>query len=273
MTALAEAGLAVDEASVFADFAQRIELDGAVVAEIGGSFPAVVMAAHGVRRWHCVDPNRPAGSDPGGVREVIAARAEDLPLPDASVDAVFSCNAFQFIDVAATLAQVRRVLRPGGTLYAHFGPIWSAADGHQLEYVTYAGRPLTFWDDTLLPPWAHLAYPPEELRALLRSGLPHELADLLVWHVYDSPTINRLFFEDYVQAVLGSGLQWVELTACEVVDYPIEPPAYDPAHSRAIDPADLSAHLTRQRGRPTRLGPRDVRIVLRKPTDSTNGGH
>ncbi len=268
---LADTDLAVDEIGVFTDFAARVDLDGAVVAEIGGSFPPDVMARHSVQRWYSIDPNRPDGIDPAGIRTVIAARAEEMPLPDASVDAVFSCNAFQFIDVAASLAQVRRVLRPGGTLYAHFGPIWSAADGHQLEYVSHAGRPLTFWEDTLLPPWAHLAYEPEQLRALLGSGLPHELADLLVWHVHESTTINRLFFEDYVHAALGSGLQWVHVAACEVVDYPIVPPTYDVALHRATDPVALSDELTRRRGRPTRLGPRDVLMVLRKPVDPTSG--
>lgn len=269
---VSEARLAIDESSVFEDFATSIVLDGAVVAEVGGSFPPDVLLRHGVQRWYSIDPNRPAGRDPDGVRDVIAAPAEEMPLPDASVDAVFSCNAFQFIDVAATLAQVRRVLRPGGTLYAHFGPIWSAADGHQLEYVSYAGRPLTFWDDTLLPPWAHLAYQPAELRALLGSALPAELADLLVWHVHESPTINRLFFEDYVQAALDSGLEWLEVSACEVIDYPIRTPSYDPALCRESDTAALSAELTRRRGRTTRLGPRDVRMVLRKPVETPNGG-
>lgn len=268
----AVAGLAVDEAGVFTDFASQVDLESAVVAEIGGSFPADVLVQYGVRKWYSIDPDRPAEQEPGGVREVITARAEQMPLPDAGVDAVFSCNAFQFLDVAASLAQARRVLRPGGVLYAHFGPIWSAVDGHQLEYVTYADRPLTFWDDTLLPPWAHLAYSRGELRALLRSGLPHDLADLLVRHVHDSTTINRLFFEDYVQAALDSGLEWVEVAACEEVDYAIDPPWYDPALLRASDPAGLSARLTRQRGQSTRLGPRDVRMVLRKPAETTSRG-
>jgi SAM-dependent methyltransferase len=265
ITSIPTTGLAVSEDDVFADFAARVDLAGSVVAEIGGSMPVEEIVRQGVDRWYSVDPNRSPGVE--GAREIIAAPAERMPLPDASVDAVFSCNAFQFIDVPASLDQVRRVLRPGGTLYAHFGPIWSAADGHQLEYVSYGERPLTFWDDTLLPPWSHLAYGREELRALLRSGLPEDLADLLVWHVHESDTINRLFFEDYVLAALGSGLDWIEVGASDVLDYPIVTPEYDPALRRDIDVGAFAAELTRLRQRPTRLGPRDVRMVLRKPAE------
>ena len=262
---LGEARLAMSEEEVFGDFADRVDLEGAVVAEVGGAFPVGLLRRHGVARWFSIDPNREAGRDPSGVHEVLAVRAEETPLPDASVDAVFSCNAFQFVDVAATLSQAARILKPGGLLYSHFGPIWSAVDGHQLEYVSYQGRDLTFWDDTLLPPWSHLLYDREELRALLRSGLPRELADVLVRHVHDSDTINRAFFEDYVAAALASGLDWVEVVATDHLDYEITPPPYDPALTREPDLAELAEKISARRGAPTRLGVRDVRMVLRKP--------
>jgi SAM-dependent methyltransferase len=264
--------IATDEEAVFTGFTQYVDLAGAVVAEVGGSFPTELLAERRVARWYSIDPNRTAGVTSCGVREVLAAPAERMPLPDGSVDAVFSSNAFQFVDVPAVLAEARRVLRPGGLLYAHFGPVWSGVDGHQLEYVTYQGRQLEFWEDTLLPPWAHLAYGREELRTLLRSALPADLADLLVWHVHDSETVNRAFFEDYVTAALGSGLCWVELSASEHLDYEIEPPAYDPELLRRVDRDALAAELSARRGAPTQLGIRDVLMVLRKPTSVTRQG-
>ncbi len=42
------------------------------------------------------------------------ARAEQLPLPDACVDAVLSAQAFHRFDRAAAMREVLRVLRPGG---------------------------------------------------------------------------------------------------------------------------------------------------------------
>ncbi len=261
----APVALAEDEESVFADFASRIALEGAVVVEVGGAYPTEQLLATGVNKWYSIDPARGADQSPDGRHEIIAARAEEMPLPDGCADAVFSCNAFEFVDIAATLAQARRVLKPGGLLYAHFGPIWSAIDGHQLEYVTYEGRDLVFWKDTYLPPWAHLAYERDELRALLLSGLPADLVDILVTHVYDSTTVNRLFLEDYVECALASGLHWVQVAASSHLDYDIVTPDYDPALLRDVDPAQLAAELSQRLGRTIQLGARDVLMVLQQP--------
>ncbi|SDD38106.1 class I SAM-dependent methyltransferase [Actinokineospora iranica] len=258
-------GLALSEDAVFADFAARVKLAGAVVAEIGGSVPVEFATGHGVAQWHAVDPNRDPFRTEAGDYQVLRARAEEMPLADASVDAVFSSNAFQFIDVKATLAQVRRILRPGGLLYAHFGPIWSGVDGHQLEYVEHDGRDLVFWRDTLLPPWAHLAYTRDELARVLATGLPPDLVELLIWHVHDSDTVNRLFFEDYIAAALDSGLRWVEVTASTHVDYSIDLPAFAPGSVRDVDERELAALWSARRGRPTQVGYRDVLMVLRQP--------
>lgn len=59
--------------------------------------------------------------DPGMRRllpdvEVIAAGAEEIPLANASVDAVFAAEAFHNFDGDAAVAEIARVLRPGGTL-------------------------------------------------------------------------------------------------------------------------------------------------------------
>lgn len=46
----------------------------------------------------------------------LAGRAEAIPLDDASVDAVFVGEAFHWFDPAAAIAELARVLRPGGGL-------------------------------------------------------------------------------------------------------------------------------------------------------------
>lgn len=62
-----------------------------------------------------------------------AARAEDLPFPDASFDAVSFTYLLRYVeDPASTLKELARVLRPGGVLasldfYVPPAPAWRAA--------------------------------------------------------------------------------------------------------------------------------------------------
>jgi SAM-dependent methyltransferase len=51
-----------------------------------------------------------------GAERVHEGLAEDIPLADASVDAVTVADAFHWFEHAAALAEIRRVLRPGGGL-------------------------------------------------------------------------------------------------------------------------------------------------------------
>lgn len=48
--------------------------------------------------------------------DAIAGRAEDIPLADDAVDAVFVAEAFHWFDLECAFAEIRRVVRPGGGL-------------------------------------------------------------------------------------------------------------------------------------------------------------
>jgi len=55
---------------------------------------------------------------------ILAGTAEQIPLPDASVDAVTVGQAFHWFDEEGALREIHRVLRPGGGLAL----IWNARD-------------------------------------------------------------------------------------------------------------------------------------------------
>lgn len=56
--------------------------------------------------------------------QALQGTAEDVPVEDASVDAVVVGQAWHWFDQDAAMASVRRVLRPGGTL----GLVWNVID-------------------------------------------------------------------------------------------------------------------------------------------------
>jgi SAM-dependent methyltransferase len=56
--------------------------------------------------------------------QALAGTAEEIPLPDASVDAITVAQAWHWVDPRRATAEAARVLRPGGTL----GLIWNRRD-------------------------------------------------------------------------------------------------------------------------------------------------
>jgi ubiquinone/menaquinone biosynthesis C-methylase UbiE len=88
----------------------------------------------------------------------IQSPAEQLPLPDQSTDLVISFQTFEHVeDVAATLREIRRVLRPGGHLFAqvpnyaawteqHYGLLFPLGLGKAAlrHYLKLRGKPTAF---------------------------------------------------------------------------------------------------------------------------------
>ncbi|MEU4114541.1 class I SAM-dependent methyltransferase [Kitasatospora sp. NPDC028055] len=116
------------------------------------------------------------------VRTTVHDVRAPLPLPDASVDAVFAhmllCMALSTPEVEALVTEVRRVLRPGGTFVytvrhtgdAHYG----AGTGHGDDIWEHGGFAVHFFPrelvDRLAEGW-HLA----EVHAFEEGDLPRRL--------------------------------------------------------------------------------------------------
>ena len=66
---------------------------------------------------------------------LLDGTAEAIPLPEGSVDAVVVGQAFHWFDATRALAEIRRVLRPAGTL----GLIWNLRD-ESVPWVARVGQ-------------------------------------------------------------------------------------------------------------------------------------
>ena len=71
-----------------------------------------------------VEPSEPMRQRIAGRAEALEGTAEQIPVADASVDAVLVAQAFHWFDADAALAEIARVLKPGGTL----GLMWNVMD-------------------------------------------------------------------------------------------------------------------------------------------------
>jgi SAM-dependent methyltransferase len=80
---------------------------------------------------------RLAGAPPEGA---IVADAGALPLADGSVDGVFASNLLEHTpDTAAVLAEIERVLRPGGWAYVSWTNWYSPWGGHDMTPYQFLG--------------------------------------------------------------------------------------------------------------------------------------
>ena len=76
--------------------------------------------------------------------EHVEGTAEEIPLPDASVDVVTVAQAFHWFEAPAALAEVARVLRPGG----HLALLWNERD-ESTAWVAEMSRIIRWHDRTV----------------------------------------------------------------------------------------------------------------------------
>jgi arsenite methyltransferase len=118
--------------------------------------------------------------------EFVQADACALPYADASFDVVVSTQVYEYVeDIEGALAEVHRVLRPGGRVFildTHWDSlVWHSRDRERMRRVQVA------WED-------HLAHPdlPQRLTALLQDG-GFELRERSAWTLLNAGWDERAF--------------------------------------------------------------------------------
>lgn len=200
-------------------------LKGQRVLEVGGSMPKnVVFGGHEVARWFSVEdfdywnelPSHSSGPHYDKVQNVLAnasapdtlpshnvfrGKIEDLPIAfHGQFDRIFSVACFEHVhNLGYALEKMWDALCPGGKLFSLFTPIWSAHDGHHLPEITDKQGNTYKFGQSPIPPWGHLMMTPPEMFSYLCKKTDSETAGKMVYYVYHSPHINRLFAENYVE--------------------------------------------------------------------------
>ncbi|MCW2616663.1 MAG: class SAM-dependent methyltransferase [Frankiales bacterium] len=108
--------------------------------------------------------------------QALAGTAEQVPLPDASVDAVLVGQAFHWFDRGPALAEMARVLRPGGTV----GVLWNVRD-ESAEWVRALGALVGsgLQDSYVLDPAPGLSEPERQDFSYQQSLDADQLVDLV----------------------------------------------------------------------------------------------
>ena len=125
---------------------------------------------------------------PHGLGRLVAMNAEQLDFADTTFDLVFSISTFEHVsDVPKVLAEIRRVLKPGGSALISFEPVWTCSYGHHLHHFGPVSR--------LMPDWAHLIWDKSRMVSELAPVWPADatptLEEAAHW-VYESGMLNRV---------------------------------------------------------------------------------
>ncbi|HWB68041.1 MAG TPA: methyltransferase domain-containing protein [Mycobacteriales bacterium] len=158
---------------------------GMTVLDVGaGRGELVAIAAEQGARWAVGVEYAPAAAALS--RETIAARgvtdrarvvladARELPLPDGCVDRAYLLDVIEHLapaELDATLAEVHRVLRPGGRLHAHTFPTRTIYDvTYRMLRATSRGRRQS-WPADPRNDYEHRMHVNEQTRRGLRQAL------------------------------------------------------------------------------------------------------
>jgi SAM-dependent methyltransferase len=145
------------------------------------------------------------------------------PLPFAinTFDFVISDNVFEHApNLKLLLADIYRVLMPGGALVVKWNPNWSSPRGHHIhedmlpsfERSTNETKSSYKNDLTYIPPWGHLLYKKDKLRSILKERkafASDKILDQVIQYIYEENNINRLMIDDVFDIVRS--FNWTEI--------------------------------------------------------------
>lgn len=251
------------QANAVQRFVNALPSNATTVLEIGSDLEANVVRNLASRTQCEVIGINPAptfpqlsdGEELANSIRLLKVDGREIPLPDNSVDGVFTVATIEHVlGVDRLYAEILRVLKPGGVLFADFAPIWSSYNGHH-TYAVVDGKEARYWKPgrNPVPDFSHLLWSPDEMRDFLHHGpCDDSLVEPIIEWIYHGDGVNRLFLEDHLRALHSSGL------ACERLK--LKP-------GIAPDP-QTESKLRSRYGDKTRFDVAGVEATMRKPENA-----
>ncbi len=176
-----------------------------------------------------------------------------LPLEDNSFDIIFTVAAFEHIHgLDLALAEMHRLLKPGGIIFSLYGPLWSSGIGHHLWFER-DGKWYKFSEEEstlpILKNYEHLLLDKEEMREKLSNNWDQDSLEYFLYQIYDSEHINRYMYADYVRMFNESDFEITYLQS--LGEFPIEPEVKEQLYAKFGDDNDFTCST--------------LEVVLKKP--------
>lgn len=199
------------------NLSSKIDLEDKVILEVGcgkGEILKFIASKYKPRYMVGIDPmiSDVYKAEEGDHWKMCKGDALDLSFPNQSFDLVISVAAFEHIsNLDQCLAEIKRVLKPGGVFYTEYGPIWSCIIGHHcLNWIK---------EEVLkIPPWAHLYMSEQELYQYVEEHYSKEDADYICKMVFHYDGINRIDIKEMKKSFQKSGMEIVELIENRLVN-------------------------------------------------------
>jgi glycosyltransferase involved in cell wall biosynthesis/ubiquinone/menaquinone biosynthesis C-methylase UbiE len=176
-----------------------------------------------------------------------------VPLQDASFDIIFTVAAFEHIhELEVALAEMYRLLKPGGLVYSFYGPLWSSGVGHHLWFER-AGTWYRFSDEASTAPilknYEHLLFDKQQMKEKLNANWDQASVDDFLYQIYDTDHINRYMYADYIRMFNASDFKVVHLE--NFGKMAIEPEVHEQLRAKFGDENDFTCAT--------------LEVVLKKP--------
>ncbi len=204
----------------------NLHMESSSILEIGSDSDGKILhefASRGAMRAVGINPgleNESSGKNDfqgEGLPENCELRNDDvsaLGFENETFSHIFSVSVFEHLNhFDACVSEMHRVLKPGGYVYADFGPIWSSSIGHHV-YAVADGEEVRHWNPQKnpVPNYTHLLLGKSEMHDLLCDKVSEGLLDAILKWIYDQPFINRMFYEDYIRILEESLFEIVHLS-------------------------------------------------------------